>query len=127
MAMQSYHNHDHMNITGTHSRLIIDITSDLLRRLEVAATQSHLSLNEYVGHVLEQTTLPEAHLIQRQKRLNHAAVEDLLRTGEAIMNAHPDMVFDSDETLYQLREERTRELEELRVLDSRYSSIAGCR
>ncbi len=112
MAMPSYHNHDHMSIPSTHSRLIIDITSDLLRRLEMAAAQSHLSLNQYVGHVLEQTTPPEAHLIQRQKRLNHAAVEDLLRTGEAIMNAHPDMVFDSAETLHQLREERTRELEE---------------
>ena len=109
MAMQSYHNHDHMNITGTHSRLIIDITSDLLRRLEMAAAQSHLSLNEYVRHVLEETVGSET---KKMRELDPAAVEDLLQNQEAIRRAHPNVVFeDSAEILHQLREERTRELE----------------
>ena len=44
--------------------------------------------------------------------LDHAAVDRLLRTADAIKHAHPGLVFeDSVETLRQIREERMWELE----------------
>ena len=71
-----------------------------------------------VNRVLEQSVASEENtdeteIEQKSEGLNRAAVDRLLRTREAIMRAHPGQVFeDSVETLRQLREERTRELEQ---------------
>ncbi len=45
-------------------------------------------------------------------QLNFAAIEDLFKTSDEIMRAHSGEIFDSLETLYQLREERLKELEQ---------------
>ena len=83
------------------------------QRIKIAAAQNGLSVYEYVENMLEQTVPPKMNLTQRRRGLNSEAVEDLLRFQEEIKRAHPDVVFeDSVETLRQLREERTRQLEQ---------------
>jgi hypothetical protein len=108
MAMQHQHNDDQMN------DLIINIHPQLRQRLTRAAAQSNLSLDEYVGRILEQVVPPETNAAQKRSgQLDRAAVEDLKQYREAIRRAHPGQVFeDSVELLRQAREERTRELEQ---------------
>ena len=108
MAMQHQHNDGQMN------DLILNIYPQLHRRLTRAAAQSNLSLEEYVGRILEQVVPPETNAAQKRSRqLDRAAVEDLKQYREAIRRAHPGQVFeDSVELLRQAREERTRELEQ---------------
>ena len=108
MAIQHQHNDDHTN------DLIINIHPQLRRRLTIAAAQSNLSLEEYVGRLLEQLVPPVTIATQeRSGRLDRRAVEDLKRYREEIRRTHPGQVFeDSVELLRQAREERTRELEQ---------------
>ena len=114
MAMQSQYSDDQRGLPGKRLRLIIDITPELSQRIEMAATQNGLSVDEYVENILEQTIPPQTNLTQRRRGLNKEAVEDLLQFQEAIKHAHPDVVFeDSVETLRQIREERTKQLEQL--------------
>jgi hypothetical protein len=114
MAMQSQYSDDQRGLPGKRLRLIIDITPELSQRIKIAAAQNGLSVYEYVENMLEQTVPPKMNLTQRRRGLNSEAVEDLLRFQEEIKRAHPDVVFeDSVETLRQLREERTRQLEQL--------------
>ena len=89
-------------------RLVIDISPELRRRIKRAATQKDLSVNEYVGRILEEVIPRESNLLENRERgrLNSTAIEDLLRTREEVMRAHPGEVFDSAETLHQIREER---------------------
>lgn len=114
MAMQQQYDDDQTSHPKKRSRLIIDIVPELRRRIKVAAAQNDLSVQEYVGRILDQVVPPEVSPVQRQyKSLNRAAVEELLRFREEISRAHPGQVFeDSVETLRQIREERTRELEQ---------------
>lgn len=100
---------------STRPRLMIDISPGLRRRIKIAAAQKDLSIREYIEDILEQAVPPETALVQKQERshLNSAAIEDLFKTSDEIMRAHPGQVFDSAETLYQLREERLKELEQL--------------
>src|SRR5229473_2257653 len=114
MATQHDHYNDQANRPKKRSRLIIDIVPELRRRIKVAAAQNDLSVQEYVGRILDQVVPPEVSSGQRQyKPLNRAAVDELLGFREEIMRAHPGQVFeDSVETLRQIREERTRELEQ---------------
>ncbi len=106
MAMQSQYNDDHNRLPGKRPRLMIDISPELRRRIKIA---------EYVEDILDQAVPPEKSLLEKRERgrLNSAAIDDLLKTREEIMRAHPGQVFDSVETLRQLREERLKELEQL--------------
>lgn len=107
MAMQHRYDDDH------EGDLLINIVPKLRRRIRAAAAQCNLSVQEYVEHILEQMVPPETDVVEKSGRLNRAAVDKLLQTREAIMRAHPGQVFeDSAETLRQIREERTRELEQ---------------
>lgn len=108
LAMQQHLNDDHL------SDLILHIEPPLRRRLRLAAAQSHLSEEEYVGRLLEHVVPPESESVQQSSGpLNRAAVEELKQYREAIRHAHPGQVFeDSVELLRQAREERMRELEQ---------------
>jgi hypothetical protein len=94
--------------------IMIHLLPEPRRRIKLAAAQSNLSVQEYIEQILEQTVPSEANSAQiRTGRLNRAAVDELLRFREEIRRAHPGQVFeDSVETLRQIREERTRELEQ---------------
>ena len=110
MSMQSHYSEDHNRLSGKRPRLIIDISPELRRRIKIAAAQKDLSIREYVEDILDQAVPSEK---RERGRLNSAAIEDLLKTREEIMRAHPGQVFDSVETLHQLREERLKEQEQL--------------
>ena len=109
MAIQHHYDDDeHTN------GLIINIVPRLGRRIKTAAAQSNLSVEEYVGRILEQVVPSEKDDLQRRGgRLDRTAVDELKRYREEISLAHPGQVFeDSVELLRQAREERTRELEQ---------------
>jgi hypothetical protein len=114
MAMQHHYDDDQTNRPKKRTRLIIDIVPELRRRIKIAAAENDLSVQEYVGRILDQAVPPEKNPTQRQHRpINRAAVDDLLKYREEIKRAHPGQIFeDSVEVLRQIREERTRELEQ---------------
>ena len=108
MAMQNQYGDSQKRLPGKRPRLMIDISPELRRRIKVAAAQKDLSVNEYVGRILEEVIPRETNFLENRERgrLNSAAIEDLLKTREEVMRAHPGEVFDSVETLHQIREER---------------------
>ena len=96
------------------TRLIIDISPGLRKRVRLAAAQSDLSMREYVESILERA-VPDAPAISHspRRRLDRTAFERLRNTWEAIERAHPGVVFeDSAETIRQMRQERSDELEQ---------------
>lgn len=114
MAMQEGQYNYEVNRPKKRSRLIIDIVPELRRRIKIAAAENDLTVQEYVGRILEQAVPPERDIEQEQYgRLDRAAVDKLLQTREAIMRAHPGQVFeDSSELIHQAHEERSKELEQ---------------
>ncbi len=114
MAMQHGQYNYEVSRPKKRSRLIIDIVPELRRRIKIAAAENDLTVQEYVGRILEQAVPPERDIEQGQYgRLDRAAVDKLLQTREAIMRAHPGQVFeDSSELIHQAHEERSRELEQ---------------
>ena len=113
MSMQHQYSDDQRKYQPKRPRLMIDISPELRRRIKLAAAEKDVSIREYVEDILEETVPSETTFLQKRRRgyLNSAAIEDLLKTREEIMQAHPGEVFDSVETLHQLREERLKELE----------------
>jgi ParD-like antitoxin of type II ParDE toxin-antitoxin system len=111
MAMQSQYSDDDNKLPGKRSRLMIDISPELLQRIKIAAAQKDFSIREYVEDILNQAVPSEK---RERGRLNSAALEDLLNTREEILHERQGKPFsDSTEIIRQMREERSEYLGEL--------------
>src|SRR5205809_7488523 len=93
MSMQQGYYDQGANQPKKRTRIIIDIVPELRRRIKIAAAENDLSIQEYVGRILEQAVPPERNSSQRQYgHLDRIAVDKLSQTREAIKHAHPGQV-----------------------------------
>lgn len=109
MAMQQHSDNQGMPYREP---LVLDIDAELMRRIRFAAARNRQTVDTYVEKVLDQTVPDEAGVQEMQKKRNAEAIEELFRASDEIMRAHPGVIYDSVETLRQVREERDRELEQ---------------
>ncbi|HCI82812.1 MAG TPA: hypothetical protein DHW02_24335 [Ktedonobacter sp.] len=93
--------------------LQIHLVPELRKRIKQAAEESHLSVQEYIESFLEQTYPAEPIPLQKyQDGLNLAAIQDVLAYRDELQRAHPDVFWNTLEEIYQMREERLRELDQ---------------
>ena len=94
------------------SRITIDLSPELRRRIKMAALQNDLPISEYVGRILEQTVPDEASATQRQwKPIPEDFLEQVHRVREQVIKDSKGEIFeDSTELIRQMREERTKYL-----------------
>ena len=118
LRKEDFHNEDKQQEANTmkRSRITIDISPELRRRIKVAASQRDLSISEYLGNILEEHVPEEMILVEQDV---HSVPSDILeeidRIHERVIRESKGHIFeDSTEVLRQQREERTQYLEELR-------------
>jgi len=101
--------------TMKRSRITIDISPELRRRIKVAASQNDLSISEYLGRILEQAVPDEASIIEAEEQpITLEEIEKLRRLRKLILQDRQGKPFeDSSEMIRQMREERTRYLEQI--------------
>lgn len=101
--------------TMKRSRITIDISPELRRRIKVAASRNDLSISEYLGRILEENVPVEVSITQRpRKPLTRETLEHVYQVREEIMEHTNRRVFeDSTEIIRQMREERSQELDQL--------------
>ena len=97
------------------TRITFDVSSELRRRIKMAALQEDLSISDYLGRVLEQAVPGEVRLTQQDHQpITREAIERLKRISEKIMQDRGGKLFeDTAEMIRQMREERSKYLEEL--------------
>ncbi len=106
-------NHTRQQIpTPKRSRITIDITPELRRRIKMAAFKRDLSVGEYVGDILEEIVPKEESMTQQERRpVTRDFLESVYRVRERIMQESKGQLFeDSAELIRQQREERTRQI-----------------
>ena len=95
------------------TRITIDVSPEMRRRIKMAALQNDLSIGEYVGRILEQIVPDETPAKRIQGHpITREAIERLRQLREEIMRDRQGKPFseDSTEMLRQEREKRTRQL-----------------
>ena len=98
------------------TRITIDVSPELRRRIKMAATQNDLSISEYLGRILDEA-VPEDVSLTKQERhpVTPEYVQRVLQVRERIIQESGGQLFeDSAERVRQMRDERTKYLEELR-------------
>ena len=97
------------------SKFTIDLSQGLQRRIRLAASQNGLSISEYVERILDEVVPEETGITKRVGQpVSRESIERLRRLREQIWEEHNREFFeDSAELIHQMREERSRELDEL--------------
>ena len=96
------------------TRITIDISPELRQRIKVAAIQNNVSISEYLGHILEDAVPGEISYSKELKPLTREKLERVLRVRERIIENTGGYTFDdSTEIVRQMRDERTKEQEQL--------------
>ena len=118
LRKENFHHDDEHQETNTmkRSRITIDISPELRRRIKVAASQRDVSISEYLGNILEENVPEEMNLVEQDV---HPVPSDILeevdRIRQRVIRESKGHIFeDSAEVLRQQREERTQYLEDLR-------------
>lgn len=95
-------------------RMTFDVAPDLRRRIKLAAINNNLTLNEYLGQVLDEVVPVEEDITQTKYHpVTNKTLEAVDRIREMLMQGHEENFFgDSVESVRQMREERTRYLME---------------
>ncbi|MGH2493283.1 MAG: hypothetical protein ACRDIV_01105 [Ktedonobacteraceae bacterium] len=96
------------------TRITIDISPELRQRIKVAAFQQNISISEYLGRILEDAVPREISYSKEMKPLTREKLEQALRVRERIIENTGGYTFDdSTEIVRQMRDERTKEQEQL--------------
>jgi predicted metal-dependent RNase len=108
-------NDDRAAHTTKRSRITIDINPELRRRIKLAALQEDLSISDYLARILEQSVPKETSMTQQEYHpITREAIERLKSISEKIMQDRGGKLFeDTAEVIRQMREERSKYLEEL--------------
>ena len=97
------------------TRLMVDISPELRRRIKIAAARQDLSMKDYVERILEQAVPAEAATAGLPRRpVTREAFEELMALRDALSRAHPGETFgDSAEEIRKMRQERSEYLDQL--------------
>lgn len=109
-------NEEQSSKTTKRSRITIDVSPELRRRIKMAALKRDLSISEFIGKILEQSIPDDTNVIEQEEHpVTPDFLEQVYRVRERIMRESNGKLFeDSAELLRQQREERTQYLEQLR-------------
>ncbi len=101
--------------TMKRSRITIDISPELRRRIKMAALRNDLSISEYLSDILEQAVPEETSMTEQPGQpVTRKTLEHVLQVRKEIMEHTKGRIFeDSTEIIRQMREERSQELEQL--------------
>src|SRR5437868_15538301 len=81
--------------TMKRSRITIDISPELRRRIKVAASQRDLSISEYLGSILEENVPEEMSIKQQQRKsLTRETLEHVYQVREEIMEHTNRRIFE---------------------------------
>jgi hypothetical protein len=118
LRKEDLHHEDEQQEINTmkRSRITIDISPELRRRIKVAASQRDLSISEYLGKILEEHVPEEMNLVEQDVHpVPPDILEEIDRIRERVIRESKGHIFeDSAEVLRQQREERAQYLEKLR-------------
>jgi uncharacterized protein (DUF1778 family) len=109
---ESYHKGNH---TMKRSRITIDVSPELRKRIKKAASEQDVSISKFLERILEEAVPQEASLLQLEKKpLTREKLERVLKVREEIIAHTGGYTFeDSTEVVHQMREERSKEMEQL--------------
>ena len=109
-----YDDHAEAEHTKKRVRLTFDVAPDLRRRIKLAAVKNNLTLNEYLGQVLDEVVPVEEEITQtkhQERPVTRKTLDKVNEISQRILKERNGKPFENTtEMIRQMREERTRYL-----------------
>src|SRR5579863_777027 len=109
-----YDDHAEAENTKKRVRLTFDVAPDLRRRIKLAAINNNLTLNEYLGQVLDEVVPVEEDIMQTQhqeRTVTRKTLDKVNEISQRILKERNGKPFENTtEMIRQMREERARYL-----------------
>lgn len=97
-------NNNNIDDQGKISKFTIDLSQGLQSRIRLAASQSGLSISEYVERILDEAVQEEASKIKHGQPLPHDFLQQVYQVREQVMRDSKGELFeDSTELIRQMR------------------------
>lgn len=110
-----YESYDKGKQAMKRSRITIDVSPELRKRIKKVASELDVSISEYLGRIIEEAVPEETSLLQLEKKpLTREKLERVLKVREEIIAHTGGYTYEnSTEVVRQMREERSKEIEQL--------------
>ena len=97
------------------SRITIDVSPELRKRIKKAASEQDISISKFLERIIEEAVPEEEGTVVYQGHpVTREAIERLRQVRERILQDRGGKPFENtNELIWQMREERSRELEQL--------------
>lgn len=107
-----YHKGKH---TMKRSRITIDVSPELRRRIKKAASEQDVSISKFLTHIIEEAVPEdEGTVVYQGHPVTREAIERLRQVRERILEDRGGKPFENtNELIWEMREERSRELEQM--------------
>ena len=109
-----YDEHTETENTKKRVRLTFDVAPDLRRRIKLAAINNNLTINEYLGQVLDDVVPAEEAIMQtklQERPVTRKTLDKVNEISQRILKERNGKPFENTtEMIRQMREERTRYL-----------------
>ena len=105
-----YESYDKGKQAMKRSRITIDVSPELRKRIKKVASELDVSISEYLGRIIEEAVPEETSLLQLEKKpLTREKLERVLKVREEIIAHTGGYTYEnSTEVVRQMREERSR-------------------
>ncbi|MBA2391642.1 MAG: hypothetical protein H0V70_02715 [Ktedonobacteraceae bacterium] len=105
------HDDEHAQNNENEMDITLEISPEIRRRIQKAAIENNLSVEEYLGMMLEKAEKDEIVLQEQRQPLTQEKLAGIFRAIEEIQQHTQGQVFeDPVEVIRKMREERLREL-----------------
>lgn len=103
------------NHTMKRSRITIDLSPELRKRIKKAASEHDVSISKFLTQIIEEAVPEEEGMVIYQGHpVTREAIERLRQVRERILQDREGKPFENtNELIWQMREERSEELEQL--------------
>lgn len=110
-----YESYDKGNQTMKRSRITIDVSPELRKRIKKAASEHDVSISKFLGRIIEEAVPEEEGTVVYQGHpVTREAIERLRQVRERILQDRGGKPFENtNELIWEMREERSEELGQL--------------
>src|SRR5258706_5511370 len=103
-----YYNDDQEARNTKRTRITIDVSPELRRRIKMAATQNDLSISEYLGRILDEAVPDEVSITQPKHPATQKMLEELMQVRDGILRERNGQPFvDSTAMIWQMKAVRS--------------------
>ena len=109
-----YESYDKGKQAMKRSRITIDVSPELRKRIKKAASEHDVSISKFLTQIIEEA-VPEERMFSRERHpATRRMYDELMEVRDQILQDRQGKPFENtNELIWEMREERSRELEQL--------------